>query len=505
MQDLPIILVIDDQWGRSEDPMISSRYGHLPYRWLLESARDDATGRFTVDQAIRRVRTEAIVLDAVLLDISFGRTSDRLGVRILEAIRREFPVLPVLMFTSLESKRNREVVVNCMELGANEFIEKTPSPQVMDTILQTYTGTQSDFALYGNSIAIRNLRARIARIAFSGETSVLVVGESGTGKELVARALHRQGPKRSGPFVAKNCADSDSQLLDSELFGHEKGAFTGALARRVGLIEEANTGTLFLDEVADMPLSLQAKLLRALETRMIRRIGGNTDISSTFQLVCATNRSSKELISAGKLREDFFYRVAAVTLNVAPLRDRADDVPVLADLFLRRFKERGGASYPGQHLSEAFQRRLRSYKWPGNVRELRNAVERAVILSTSEAITLADFPEQLSHLVEGRKGMPKATTQENSELYLLPDDPAEWSCARLVAELELAVAAKRRVQGYKGAQWKAEFMRLMYPECRAANAKGFEDLLKRLTHGPWGSSNWKQHRSVAHLLEKLQD
>ncbi len=503
MSEEPRILLIDDQWGQPDDPMIPSQYGRLPYRWLLESAQD-SLGNFTVEQAINRVRAEAPALGVVLLDISFGKTSDRLGLQILQSIRSEFPVLPVLIFTSLESRHNREIVVDCMELGANEFVEKTPSSQVMDSILQAYVGAQADSALYGNSTAIRILRARIARIAFSGETSVLVVGESGTGKELVARALHRQGPNRVGPFVPKNCADSDSQLLDSELFGHEKGAFTGAAMKRIGLIEEANGGTLFLDEVADMPLSLQAKLLRALETRTIRRLGGSSDIKCTFQLVCATNRNPSELISEGKLREDFFYRVAAVTLQVAPLRDRSDDILVLSDFFLRRFKERGGASYPGQRFAVPFQKQLRRYTWPGNVRELRNVVERSVILSTRAEIGLVDFPEDL---LDQKQDVQSSTDleQAGSLHQRIPDNPSDWSCARIIAELQLAVLARERVQSYKGTQWKAEFMRLMYPECKAANAKGFEDLLKRLTQGPWGVSNWESYPSVAELLRKLRD
>jgi len=500
MPEQPRVLLIDDQWGRADDPMIPSQYGELPFEWLLESAQDSA-GRYSAEQALYRVRKEANSLGAVLLDLSFGKSSDRMGLKILEAIRSEFPVLPVLIFTSLESRQNFELVVSCMEIGANEFVEKAPSARLMELILQAYIGTQTDLALYGNSIAVRTLRSRIARIAFSGETSVLVVGESGTGKELVARALHRQGPQRTGRFVAKNCADSDTQLLDSELFGHEKGAFTGSTGRRTGLIEEADGGTLFLDEVADMPLSLQAKLLRALETRTIRRLGGNTDIQSKFQLVCATNKNPNELIAAGLMREDFFYRVAAVTLQVAPLRDRGDDVIVLSELFLRRFKQRGGASYPGQTFGRSFKEHLKRYGWPGNVRELRNFVERAVILSTETEIEVPEAEEG------SRERSQQGTTvsADRGGLSLdLPVNASEWSLARIETELRLAIEAKKRIQTYKGDQWKAEFMRMMYPACKAANAKGFEDLLKRITHGPWGCPGWQQNRAVADLIEKLR-
>jgi len=504
MSEYPKILLIDDQWGQPDDPIMPETYGKLPYTWLLESAQD-SDGHFTVEQALRRVQAESPAPDVVLLDISFGDKGDRLGIDILAAIRKASPTLPIVMFTSLDSASHRELVVRCMELGANEFVEKAPTPHVMGAILQAYTNVQTDLALYGNSLDMRTLRARVARVAFSGETSVLIVGESGTGKELVARAMHRQGPKNGGPFVAKNCADADSQLLDSELFGHERGAFTGAAARRVGILEEANGGALFLDEVADMPLSLQAKLLRALETRTIRRLGGNADISTTFQLLCATNRKPEELISAGKLREDIFYRIAAVTVHVSPLRERPEDVQVLAELFLRRFKARGGASYPGNRFSAALMKRLNSYSWPGNVRELRNVVERAVILSPTASSGLDEFPQ----LPNGKKVVsPNLAVEQNTSeagLGRLPDDPSEWPYLRLVGELELAVEAKRRIQAYKGTQWKAEFMRLMYPECRAANAKGFDDLLKRLTQGPWGSSTWKKHKPISRLVEMLSD
>jgi two-component system, NtrC family, response regulator AtoC len=502
MAEHPRILIIDDQWGQPGDPMMLETYANLPYTWLLESAQDG--GQFSVDRALQRVHGEKPTPDAVLLDISFGDRFERLGVDILEAIRKDFPTLPVLIFTSLDSSSHRELVVTCMELGANEFIEKVPTPQRMGPILQAYVNLHADLALYGNSLAIRALRARIARIAFSGETSVLVVGESGTGKELVARAMHRQGPKSNGPFVAKNCADSESQLLDSELFGHERGAFTGAAARRIGLLEEANGGALFLDEVADMPLSLQAKLLRALETRTIRRLGGSTDITTSFQLLCATNRNPEDLIASGKLREDFFYRIAAVTLHVAPLRERGEDISVLAELFLKRFKARGGASYPGQRFSAAFLKRLTSHDWPGNVRELRNVVERAVILSTTPSIALDDFPPRRHERNIDRINTDRHFARNDKRGYRLPEKPSEWSYSRLVAELELAVEAKRRIQEYKGLHWKAEFMRLLYPECRAANAKGFDDLLKRLTQGPWGCSTWNQHEPISKLIEILR-
>lgn len=499
-QTYPSILLIDDQWGRPDDPMIPERYGNLPFQWLLESAADNL-GEYSESVVLRRLRHESNRPAVVLLDINFGRSSDRLGVNILDAIRAEFPTLPVLMFTSLESDEHRELVIRCMELGANEYIEKAPSPARMREILSVYTDPNSDEALYGNSASIRLLRAKIARVAFSGETSVLIIGESGTGKELVARALHRQRSRKQGPFVTKNCAYSDLQLLDSELFGHERGAFTGSVGQRKGLLEEADGGMLFLDEIADMPLELQAKLLRTLETRTFRRVGGTVDIESRFQLVCATNQSPEELIKSKRLREDFYYRIATMTLRVPPLRERLEDVPILVEWFLKRFKAWGGQSYPGNQLAPAFLSNLKQHLWPGNVRELRNVVERALILSKESVIDIEEVPEFMA----GKTSSSLSVTAEPMNDFCdLTDSSAEWPKVRLLAELRLALEARQRIQSYKGSQWKAEFMRLMYPECKAASAKGFDDLIKRLTQGPWGCPRWRDHPELKKVIEALQ-
>jgi DNA-binding NtrC family response regulator len=484
----PKILVIDDQWGRVDDPMIPDRYGDLPFEWLLESAEDN--GKYSWRKALAVVHNEQP--SVILLDMNFGE-QEFLGIEILEKLRMTFPVIPIIIFTFLESAENRELVIKCMELGANEYLEKAPSAAQMKSVLDVYTGATPDQALYGNSIAIRQLRAEIARVSFSGSVNVLIYGESGTGKELVASALHRQGLRRNGPFVPKNCAHSDSQLLESELFGHIKGAFTGAVGGRKGLFEEADDGMLFLDEVADIPLDLQAKLLRVLETRSFRPLGQNREIRSDFQLVCATNQSPVDLERNKKLRQDFYFRIATITLSVPPLRDRSDDIPILATLFLKRFKEHGAAGYPGEIFSERVIEQMLKHGWPGNVRELRNFVEKSLLLSR-DAIMDLDLSD-----------LPEPATRSGSDLVRssLPQNPSNWSKTRLMAELQLCLEAKRQIQVYKGEQWKAEFMRLMYPECRAANAKGFQDLIKRLTQGPWGAPDWREQRELVELIEEL--
>ncbi|MCI0541940.1 MAG: sigma 54-interacting transcriptional regulator [Verrucomicrobiales bacterium] len=336
----------------------------------------------------------------------------------------------------------------------------------------------------------------MARAAFSGKTSILISGDSGTGKELVARALRRQGPRRAGEFEAYNCANQDSQLLESELFGHKKGAFTSAFDNRIGLLQQVNGGVLFLDEVASMPLQLQGKLLRVLETRTFRRLGDNQNISSDFQLLCAINQPAEQLLEEKKLREDFYYRVAAFTIQVPGLRDRREDIPILAELFLRRFKEdKGYAAHRGETFSNDGLRQLQLYDWPGNVRELKNAVERSLILSTDKELQVANLSTP----------MTVANQQTSSkESVSLPGNPAEWEQERLLSEIKLALAAKKHIQAYKGRQWKAEFMRLMYPNVKAANAKGFDDLIKRLTQGPWGCPEWKDDAQLAELIRQLE-
>ncbi len=485
--------------------MISTLYSSLPYEFLQEASRE-SDGTFSSHVAIERLKREMPDVTAVLLDIVFGPKMERLGIEILERIRQHWPSLPVIVFTSVESESNRELVVQCIEAGANEYVEKAPDAAHMADILSVYTDPGLDYALYGNSGKIRHLRAQIARVAFGGSVSVLVVGESGTGKELVARAIHRQGPRRTAPFLAKNCAHCDSQLLDSELFGHEKGAFTGADEQRIGLIQEANGGVLFLDEIADMPAQLQGKLLRVLETRTFRRLGGDTDIESDFQLVCATNREPRRLIEEGRLREDFYYRISTMTLNTPPLRSRPEDIPVYVDLFLKKFRARGGASYPGDRVPEAVLDRLQQYGWPGNVRELKNVVERSIILSRSDIIGVDCLPPEIARTEPdstGSLGLPSRATPAVEGP--LDEDPSTWARARLLAELRLAVEARRRIQKYKGNQWKAEFMRLMYPHCKAANAKGFADLIHRLTSGPWGEPRWSEDAELRTWVQALDD
>ncbi len=260
------------------------------------------------------------------------------------------------------------------------------------------------YALVGQSPAMLEVYKLMARVAHSTAT-VLVQGESGTGKEVVARTIHQHGPAAAGPFVAVNCAAIPENLLESELFGHEKGAFTGAVARRIGRFEQAGGGTLFLDEVADMSLALQAKILRAVQEREIERLGGGEAIPVTVRLIAATNRNLQEAIAQGRFREDLYYRLAVVTIQLPRLVDRGDDLILLVAHFARQFGERYGKRI--EAVSDRALELLRNHQWVGNVRELRNVIERAAIVATEATLRTEQLPDELR---AEEPGVPERST-----------------------------------------------------------------------------------------------
>jgi DNA-binding NtrC family response regulator len=251
---------------------------------------------------------------------------------------------------------------------------------------------QGQYALVGQSPAMLEVYKLMARVAHSTAT-VLIQGESGTGKEVVARTIHQHGPAAAGPFVAVNCAAIPENLLESELFGHEKGAFTGAVARKIGRFEQAGSGTLFLDEIADMSLALQAKILRAVQEREIERVGGGESIPVTVRLIAATNRNLQDAIAQGRFREDLYYRLAVVTIDLPRLVDRGDDLLQLVAHFARQFGERYGKRI--EALSDRALEMLRNHQWVGNVRELRNVIERAAIVASDATLRTEHLPDEL--------------------------------------------------------------------------------------------------------------
>jgi DNA-binding NtrC family response regulator len=314
--------------------------------------------------------------------------------------------------------------VQAMQQGAYDYIEKPLNaeklnrlkaliPKALDKFQVQQTNRElaskleglTHYAeLTGQSESMRSVYQVIEAVAPS-TASVLILGESGTGKELVARALHTKSDRAKGPFFALNCAALPKEILENELFGHEKGAFTGSISEKQGAFEMSSGGTIFLDEMAEMPPDIQVKLLRALETKQIRRLGGKKEINVDIRILAATNKNLQKAIADGELREDLYYRLAVVEIDLPPLRERADDIQLLANEFLGRFAQQNGKTLTG--FDDAAWEWVMSYHWPGNVRELKNAVERAVIMSRGTTIGPTDIIPR--HLRNGG-GMPAALT-----------------------------------------------------------------------------------------------
>jgi DNA-binding NtrC family response regulator len=375
---------------------------------------DDAGQRSLLDSFLRGQHFATVLADSgrraleLLPDgrfdmmISDVRMPGLTGLETLRLVRQQFPTLPVLLVTAFADIR--EAVV-AMRDGALNYLAK---PIDLDELLATVrqaTGAAVSGPLelgagrplpphvVAHSPLTAALFQQVALIAPS-ETRVLITGESGTGKEVVADMLHEWSARAAGPLVKVNCAAIPETLLESELFGHERGAFTGATAQRIGRFEEADGGTIFLDEIAEMSPSLQAKLLRVIQDGKFQRIGSNREIHTDARLLAATNRNLEDEVKAGRFREDLFYRLNVVELNLPPLRDRREDILPLANLFV------GQLARTRTRLAEATAVCLQNYPWPGNVRELRNAIERAVLLSRSELLLPEHLPTKVRESVK---------------------------------------------------------------------------------------------------------
>ncbi len=344
-------------------------------------------------------------IDVVLTDLNMPGPS---GIEFCAELHANRPDLPVVIMTAFGSL---ETAIAALRAGAYDFVTKPVDCDLLGFTLERALqhrqmqerirllkaqvrrrGTEDE--LSGDSPALQTIREQISRIA-DLETSILISGESGTGKELVARALHRQSRRREGPFVAINCAALPETLLESELFGHLRGAFTDARESRRGLFLEAAGGTLFLDEIGELPLALQPKLLRVLEERKVRPLGGSREIDCDVRIVAASHRDLAEAVCAGSFRADLYYRLNVIQLELPPLRARGNDILLLAQGFIRELAGRLGKSVTG--LAEPAAARLLAYHWPGNVRELRNVIERALALTRHDRITVEDLPDHIRH------------------------------------------------------------------------------------------------------------
>jgi DNA-binding NtrC family response regulator len=340
---------------------------------------------------LRRNEFDVALLDLMLPDGS--------GIDVLRAIADESLAIEAIVLTGYAAL---DTAIEAMKLGAYDYLTKPTRMDELELLVRKAAekaGLRKENAslrarlerqdptlgLVGEDKAIQALLASIDRIAVS-DLPVLIQGESGTGKELVARALHRRGDRAAQPFVAVNCAAIGETLLESELFGHEKGAFTGAMLRKPGMFELADRGVLFLDEVGEIAASVQSKLLRAVETREFYRVGGTRPVRSDVRIVSASNRDLKREAQEGRFREDLYFRLNGVTLVLPPLRDRPDDIPLLALFFLNRLEGKR------RTLTHRAIERLKAYPWPGNVRELQMVIRRAALLSSSEALDAGDIP-----------------------------------------------------------------------------------------------------------------
>ncbi|HEX2691941.1 MAG TPA: sigma-54 dependent transcriptional regulator [Kofleriaceae bacterium] len=366
-------------------------------------------------ECLGRLATDAV--DVVITDIYM---SDMTGLELCEQVRQRYPDVLSIVITGQSTLDN---AIGAIRAGAYDFIVK---PVKLDTLavavgralahllllrelkhLRTIVEGDMIDDIAGESPAIRETTEMVRRVSDSDAT-VLITGESGTGKELVARAIHRLSPRRTQPFVAVNCAAVPTPLLESELFGHVRGAFTDAKSTRPGLFIQAGTGTIFLDEIGEMPPEMQVKLLRVLQERKLRRVGGDEEVPFHARVLAATNRNLEAEIEQRRFREDLFYRINVVTVHVPPLRTRSGDILLLAQLFLRRVAQRIGKPVKG--FSGPAARMLLDYDWPGNVRELENCVERAVALCRLDEITVDDLPTKVQAFHVTRVAIPVGPT-----------------------------------------------------------------------------------------------
>ena len=386
----PTILIVDDDadlLGELERTL--SKRG---YTVTTTTSPDDALAKATSED-----------FAAVLTDLRIGARS---GIDLCKRLRDACPELPVVVMTGFGTM---EAAVETMRAGAFDFVTKPFSPDQLELSLRRAVGHRAlsrevqslrsrvdgrsgARGILGRSAVMGQALEIVGRVATTGAT-VLVTGESGTGKELVARALHDASPRAKGPFVALNCAALPDALLESELFGHARGAFTDAKTTKTGLFVEASGGTLFLDEIGEMPIATQAKLLRALEERKVRPVGANQEVAFDARIVAATNRDIETRVAEGKFREDLLYRINVVHIELPPLRARGDDVLLLAGEFVTRFADRHGKTLEG--MTDEVEKRLLGYPWPGNVRELQNAIERAVALAKGTRIVVDDLPQRI--------------------------------------------------------------------------------------------------------------
>jgi len=409
MQKLSILVVED---GKSQRELLSG---------FLKNEGHEVLEAENGEKALKKVKEN--YLDLLLLDYRMPGID---GIKVLEKVKRINPEIDVIMMTAYGTI---ETAVNAMKTGAADYITKPIELQELLILIDRISerrillreneilreelrgkGVTTDQIIYQSPAMheVINLAGRVANT----RTTILIQGESGTGKELLAKLIHTLSPRLEKPMITVNCAALPESLLESELFGHEKGAFTGASSRRIGRFEEADGGTLFLDEIGEIPLSVQVKLLRFLQEREFQRLGGNQTIRSDVRIISATNQDLEAKVNKGTFREDLFYRLNVVAITVPPLRERKEDLPPLIDHFLMRFAVENGKEIQG--ISPEAKDLLLKYDYPGNVREVENIIERAVVITRGSIISVSDLPFSKNSLRVDQSGMNARGTLKKS-------------------------------------------------------------------------------------------
>ncbi len=418
---LKLLLVVEDNPGLQKQ----LKWSFEDYHVYLAGDRASALKLFS------RHRMPVVTLD---LGLPPDTVNTREGLAVLQEILQLAPHTKVIVVTGKDNQQN---ALEAISHGAYDFYQKPIDPDILRLIVGrayqlheleqenrrlAFTARNSSLdGIIGASAAILSACRLVEKVAPTDATT-LVLGESGTGKELFARALHRLSPRKAMPFVALNCAAIPDNLLESELFGYEKGAFTGAVKKTIGKVEVASGGTLFLDEIGDMPMALQAKILRFLQERVIERVGGRSSITVDVRIICATHRKLDQLISDGAFREDLFFRISEIAIEIPALRDREGDKALLAQTFLDKFSKQYGRSFRG--FADSARAEIDVYSWPGNVRELENRVKRAVVLADGKQILATDlgFAEDKERLPslnlhDARDSMERELIQRALSIY----------------------------------------------------------------------------------------
>ncbi|MGD8915020.1 MAG: sigma-54 dependent transcriptional regulator [Syntrophobacterales bacterium] len=443
MADKIRILVVDDELVIRE-----SLHG-----WLKKSGYkvDTAEGGSAALAMLEKTPYDLLFLDIMMPVMS--------GIEVLEVVKEEYPHTLVVMITAYGSV---ETAVQAMKVGAVDYLMKPFDPdqlsllteklmqqkRIMDEniFLREQMAEAIRFEnLVGRSEAMQELFVMIQDVAES-DSPVLITGETGTGKELVAKAIHAKSARHNGPFIPINCGAFPEHLLESELFGHERGAFTGAHRAKKGRLDLAHHGTLFLDEVGTVPLKMQVDLLRVLETKEFHRLGGTTEIEVDFRTIAATNRDLQQAIKKGEFRQDFFYRLNVISLHIPPLRLRRDDIPLLAEHFLDRYTRETNKDI--DTISKEAMSLLRKYDWPGNVRELENAIERAVVICRKRLLGPEEFSFLAPHLLTATETYSLEKTQIAHLLKVLKE--FDWNITRAAQALEInRVTLHKKIKKYE--------------------------------------------------------